>query len=97
MGHTPNLPFSTNATSVVCTRSCFSRACRFADVQIIEVGHEPFCRQDVGRVLLLSKQVVLSQLRRDGLEPLLVHQEEEETRKVLLAAAIHRFFLETIL
>ena len=47
----------------------FSRACRFADVQIIEVGHETFCGQDVGWLLLLYKQVVFAHLRRDELEP----------------------------
>ena len=75
----------------------FSRACRFSDVRIIEVGHEPFCRQDVGQVLLISEQVVVSQIRRDRLEPFLVLQEEEEARKVLLTTALRRLFLETIL
>ena len=74
----------------------FSRACRCADIRIIEVGHEPFFRQDFGQVLLLPDQVVVDQLRRYGPEPLLVRHEEEEAREVLLADALHRLFLETI-
>ena len=70
----------------------FSLACRFADVQIIEIGHEPFCLQGVGQVLLISDLLVVAQLRHDRLEPFLVRQEEEEARKVLLAAALHRLF-----
>ena len=75
----------------------FSRACRCADIRIIEVGHEPFFRQDFGQVLLLPDQVVVDQLRRYGPEPLLVRHEEEEAREVLLVDALHRLFLETIL
>ena len=75
----------------------FPCACWLADVRIVEVGHEPFGCQDVGRILLLPEQVVVVQLRRDGLEPFLVRQEEEEARKVLLTAALHCLLLETII
>ena len=75
----------------------FYRACWLVDVQIVEVGHEPFGHQDVGRLLLISDQLVFVQLRRYKLEPFLVRQEEEEACEVLLTDALHCLFLETIL
>ena len=74
----------------------FSCACLLADVRIIKVGHEPFCRQEFGRVLLISEQVVVARLCRDGLETFLVLQEEEDARELLLTDALHRLFLKTI-